>query len=213
MDLYFAPLACSMASRIALNEAGAAARFHVVDIHTSPDRRPLADGGDYFEINPMGQVPALRTDDGVLITENPVVLQFIADAYPKAALAPAAGLARYRVQEWLNFIATELHKATFIPLFGGNDGAKAFARGKMALRFGHLERHLKGREFLLDQFTIADAYLVTVLNWAPFAGVDLAPWPVVTAYYERLAKRPSVAAAITEETRLRAEALARRTAA
>ncbi|HEV2112163.1 MAG TPA: glutathione binding-like protein [Gammaproteobacteria bacterium] len=202
MDLYFAPLACSMATRIALYEAGAKAGFIYVDIHTDPLTRRLADGSDYFAVNPMGQVPALRTADGELITENPVVLQYVADQYPESGLAPRGGIDRYRLQEWLNFIGTELHKATYIPLLGrGNpEGAKDFARQKLTKRFDHLEHSLQEREFLLDRFTIADAYLVTVLNWSQYSGVDLSLWPAVKAYYTRLLERPSVARALKDES-------------
>ena len=215
MDLYFAPLACSMATRIALYEAGAQAEFIYVDIHTDPKTRLLADGSDYYATNPMGQVPALLTDDGELITENPVVLQYVADRHPESGLAPRDGIGRYRLQEWLNFIGTELHKGMYIPLLGRSnpEGAKDFARQKTAMRLGHLERHLQGREFLLDRFTIADAYLVTVLNWSQYSGVDLAPWPAVQAYYTRLLKRPSVAKALADETAVYAEEQKRRVAA
>ena len=133
MKLYYAPLACSMASRIALYEAGASAEFIYVDIHTDPKSRRLADGTDYYTVNPMGQVPAVETADGELLTENPVVLQYIADQFPNSMLAPRGGMARYRLQEWLNFIGTELHKGTFIPLLSrdSSDGAKEFARHKL----------------------------------------------------------------------------------
>ncbi|HEV7165600.1 MAG TPA: glutathione binding-like protein [Gammaproteobacteria bacterium] len=211
MDLYFGPLACSMATRIALYEADAPANYIYVDIHTNPLTRRLADGADYYAINPMGQVPALRTDSGELITENPVVLQYVADLHPGSGLAPGSGLPRYRLQEWLNFIGTELHKGTYIPLLSRTslEGAKEFARLRMALRLDHLDKHLQGREFLLDRFTVADAYLVTVLNWSPFAGVDLSGWPAVMAYYGRLTKRPSVARALAEEAKIYAEEQAR----
>ncbi len=214
MDLYFAPLACSMATRIALYEAGGEADFIYVDIHTNPLTRRLADGADYYAINPMGQVPAIRTDAGELLTENPVVLQYVADLYPQSGLAPRDGIARYRLQEWLNFISTELHKGTYIPLLSriSPEGAKDFARQKMAIRLSHLDEHLQGQEFLLDRFTIADAYLVTVLNWSQFSGVDLGGWPAVKSYYTRLLKRPSVARAIADESVVYAEEQKRRVA-
>jgi glutathione S-transferase len=200
-----------MAARISLYEAGASAEFVYVDIHTSPQRRQLPDGSDYFAINPMGQVPAILTSDGKLISENPVVLQYIADQHPQAGLAPQDVMERYRLQQWLNFVATELHKATFIPLLirDSPDGAKAFARQKLALRFGYLEKSLSGRSFLLEGFTVADAYLVTVLNWAPYAGIELSQWPQVQAYFQRLSQRPSVAKAMAEEAKLYAEHRAR----
>jgi len=212
MQLYFAPLACSMATRIALYEASASVEFVYVDIHTKPHTRRLGDGSDYYAINPMGQVPAIRTDAGELITENAVTLQYVADQFPDARLAARGGIDRYRLQEWLNFIGTELHKATFIPLLDRNspEGAKAFARQRLALRFGHLSQRLRGRTFLLESFTVADAYLFTVLNWAPYAGIDLSQWPEVSSYAERLSKRPSIVRALAEEGGLYAEEQKRR---
>lgn len=204
-----------MAARIALYEAGASAEFICVDIHSDPHERRLTDGTDYLATNPMGQVPAIETDARDVLTENPVVLQYVADLHPEAGLAPPGGMRRYRLQEWLNFISTELHKATFIPLLGRSNHAEvqSFARGKMALRFGHLENHLRNHAFLLDRFTVADAYLVTVLNWAPFANVDLSEWPAVQAYFDRIRQRPAVSRAMAEETAAYAEDVARRKAA
>ena len=123
MELYFAPLACSMATRIALYEAGAPAGFIQVDTRT----KRLADGSRLPAINAMGQVPVLRTDDGELLTENPAVLQYVADQHPESGLAPSSGMPRYRLQQWLNFITSELHKVVFIPLLDprSGDGAKA----------------------------------------------------------------------------------------
>jgi glutathione S-transferase len=207
MDVYFAPLACSMATRIALYESGAGANFIYVDIHTNPAKRLLADGSDYYAVNPMGQVPAIRTEECELLTENPVVLQYVADRQPRAGLAPREGLPRYKLQQWLNFIGTELHKATYIPLLDrlSPDGAKEFARKKLSLRMTCLSRGLARSEFLINGFSIADCYLVTVLNWSPYAGLDLSAWPAVEDYYQRTCKRPSVARALTEEQSLFAE--------
>ena len=212
MDLYFSPLACSMATRIALYEIGAKAGFIQVDTKA----KRVEDGSDFLAINDMGQVPVLRTDEGELLTENPVVLQYVADRYPASGLAPRAGtLERYRMQQWLNFTTSELHKAVFTILLDPKspEEAKAYARGKAALRLSHLAKHLEGREFLLDRFTIADAYLTTVLNWGRYSGVDLAQWPAVHAYYHRLLERPSVAKALAEEIALYQAEQARRNAA
>jgi glutathione S-transferase len=212
MDLYFAPLACSMASRIALYEAGGTARFVYVDSKT----KRLADGSDFLAVNPMGQVPVLRTDDGDFLTENPVVLQYIADRYPESGLAPAAGrIERYKLQRWLNFVTSELHKLVFTPLLAAAspDGAKSFAREKADQRFKVLDDYLSEAEFLQDRFTVADCYLVTVLNWAAFAGFDLANYPAVKGYVQRLQARPSVARAMTEELALYKEEKARGQAA
>lgn len=204
MELYFAPLSCSLASRIALYEAGIPAEFHQVTLST----KKLADGRDYLAINPKGQVPALRLDSGDILTEGPAVLQYIADLAPAAKLAPAAGTpARYKLQQWLNYISTEVHKALFYAMFNpaSPPEAKAFARDVLLpVRYEFLSNHLKDREHLLDEFSIADAYLVTTLNWAAPAGVDLAKWPVLAAYHRRLAGRPAVAKAFGEELALRA---------
>src|SRR5215469_18019890 len=198
MELFFSPLACSMATRIAVYEVGLPAKFTEVDLRA----KRLADGADFLAINAMGQVPALRTDEGETLTENPVVLQYVADQYPNSGLAPPAGrIERYKLQRWLNFVTSELHKLVFTPLLTPTapEGAKAFAREKAELRFKVLDDYLDGAEFLLDRFTIADCYLATVLNWAGFVGIDLAQFPNVQAYFQRLQKRPSVARAMAEE--------------
>lgn len=201
MDLYFAPLACSMATRIAIYELDAKVNFIYVDIHTNPAKRLLADGSDYHAIHPMGQVPALRTDTGELLTENPVVLQYVADRYSQGGLAPSGGLKRYELQQWLNFISTELHKATYLPLLNpaNPEGAKEFARRKLPLRMAYLNSHLEKRDFVLERFSIADCYLVTVLNWSGAVAIDLAEWPAIHAYNQRLRQRPSVVRAIADE--------------
>jgi glutathione S-transferase len=212
MELYFAPLACSMATRIALYEAGGEARFTQVDTRA----KRIAEDGDFLAVNPMGQVPALRTEEGEVLTENPVVLQYVADRFPAAGLAPApGGIERYKLQKWLNFIATELHKAVFIPLLerSAPEGAKAYALEKAEQRFAFLEKELSGREFLLDRFTVADAYLVTVLNWTiATPQLKLERWPAVRDWYARMSQRPSVARALAEELALYKEERARRAA-
>jgi glutathione S-transferase len=197
MNLYFSPLACSLATRIAVYEAGADAQFTSVDTRA----KRVEDGSDFFAINPMGQVPALRTDEGFVLTENTAVLQYVADRFPAAQLAPQTAPERAQLQQWLGFIGTELHKALFVPLLDPKAPAdvKAYAREKAALRLGILQDHLATREFLLDRFTVADAYLVTVLNWGQYSGIDLAQWPAVRDYYQRMLTRPVIAKAIGEE--------------
>lgn len=211
MDVYFAPLACSMATRITLYEAGVEARFIAVDTKA----KRTADGSDFLAVNPMGQVPALRTDDGEVLTENPVVLQYVADRHPRSGLAPEGGISRYRLQQWLNFITSELHKFVFTPLLdrSSTEGAKAFAREKAGRRLAVLDARLTGREFLLDRFTVADCYLVTVLNWARHVDLDLSAYPAVQGYFRRMQQRPSVAKAFAEELALYKEEQARRAAA
>jgi len=210
MELYFSPLACSMATRIALYEAGAEAKLHQVDTKT----KRVADGTDFLTINPLGQVPVLRTDDGELLTENPAVLQYVADSNPQSGLAPVSGPERYRLQQWLNFVTSELHKLVFSPLLNpaAPQGAKDFAREKAEARFVYLNDRLAGRDYLLDRFTVADAYLVTVLNWAKYAAIDLARWPEVQGYFTRLQERPSVVRALAEERVLYAAERARQAA-
>jgi glutathione S-transferase len=201
MKLFFAPLACSLATRIALYECEANAQFELVDIHSDSYDRPLPDGTDFRAINPMGQVPALLTDDGLVLTENPAVLLYVAESHPAAGLAARNG-ERYRLLEWLNFIATELHKATFIPLLDRKNPPEVidYAKRKLPLRFGRLERHLVGRSSLLERFTVADCYLVTVLNWSPACDIDLSQWPAIKAYFSAATRRPAVARALEEES-------------
>jgi glutathione S-transferase len=210
MDLYFAPLACSMATRIAFYDAGAEANY----IYRNRKKR-LPDGSDYLAINPLGMVPALRTDDGDILTENSAILQYVADRLPDARLAPTGGAERARLQQWLSFISTELHKAIFIPLLDAKapPEAKAYALTLVDVRFGILEKHLAGREFVLDTFSIVDAYLVTVLNWTRAVPVDLNKWPAVKAYHGNMRKRPSIARAWTEEVAMYAEEEAKAKAA
>jgi len=207
MELYFAPLACSLATRIALYEAGAEAKFTEVDLKA----KKLADGSDFFAVNPMGQVPVLRIGDGDALTENPAILQYVADRYPRSGLAPPDGIERYRLQQWLNFITSELHKL-LIPLLDPKapEGAKSFSLAKADQRFAYLNTHLGGRDYLLDRFTVADASLVTVLHWTKPVGFSLSTYPAVAAYFARMHKRPSVAKAFAEELALYNEEQARR---
>jgi glutathione S-transferase len=212
MELYFSPMACSLASRISLYEAGADdTRFIEVDPKT---KRTLSDK-DYLQIYPLGLVPLVRLDDGSLLSENAAILQYIADRYPQAELAPCDDIERARLQQWLCFIGTELHKGLFIPLFDQKapDGTRAHTLKKYESRLNYLDNHLTGREFLLDRFSVADAYLYTILNWTMPTRVDLTPWPAIKAYHERLQKRPSVAKAFQEEFALYRAELARHQAA
>jgi glutathione S-transferase len=212
MELYFSPMACSLASRIALYEAGADnTRFIEVDPKT---KRTLSDK-DYLEIYPLGLVPLIRLDDGSLLSENAAILQYIAARHPQAELAPHDGIERARLQQWLCFIGTELHKGLFIPLFDQKapEGTRAYTLKKCESRLNYLNNHLTGREFLLDRFSVADAYLYAILNWTVPTRVDLTPWPAIKAYHERLQKRPSIAKAFQEEFALYKGELARHQAA
>jgi glutathione S-transferase len=188
MQLYFSPFACSMATRIALYEAGAKATY----INVDPKTKQTADGGDFLAINPLGLVPVLRTDDGDMLTENAAILQYVADR---------DGIARARLHQWLSFVGTELHKALFIPLFDSKlpSDVRAAVLETGRTRLDYLAKHLEGRDYLLDRYSVADAYLFTVLNWTRVTGIDLAQWPAIKNYVRRLNKRPSIAAAMAEE--------------
>jgi len=213
MDLYFSPLACSMATRIAFYEADEAANFLEVDPKAKVVRN---DGSDFRKVNPLGLVPTLRTDDGAVLTENAAILQYVADRFPKAGLGAASGIERSRLHQWLCFIGTELHKGLFVPLLDKKavPEVKSYVLDKNLSRLDYLENHLKGRDYLLDHFSVADAYLVTVINWTMATPpVELAKWPAVKAYFERLRARPSIAKAIAEEFELYKAELARQKAA
>jgi glutathione S-transferase len=213
MELYFSPLACSMATRIALYEAGASADYLEVDPRS---KVVLNDGSDFTEVNPLGLVPTLRTDDGAVLTENAAILQYVADRFPEANLGSGAGMERSRLHQWLCFIGTELHKGLFVTLLDKKapQDAKTYVVQKNLSRLDYLENYLKGRDYLLDHFSVADAYLVTVINWTMATPpVDLVKWPTLKAYYERLRARPSVAKAIAEEFELYKAEIARHKAA
>lgn len=198
MKLYFSPGACSLSPHIALLEAGLVADYEQVDTKT----KAMKSGGDFRSINPKGSVPALQLDDGQILTEGAAVVQYIADRRPEAKLAPPAGsMERYRLQEWLNYIATEVHK-TFSPMYNprATDELRQNQRDLLALRFDFLAKALDGKSYLMgDQFTVADGYLFTLLNWTVPTGIDLGKWPVLKAYRERVAARPAVHAAMKEE--------------
>jgi glutathione S-transferase len=213
MDLYFSPLACSMATRIALYEAGADANYLEVDPRTKIVQN---DGSNFREVNPLGLVPTLRTDDGLVLTENAAILQYVADRFPQAGIATGPGMDRSRLHQWLCFIGTELHKGLFVPLLDRNapPEMKTYVLGRNLSRLDYLENYLKDREFLLDHFSVADGYLVTVINWTMATPpIELAKWPSVKAYYERLRSRPSIARAIGEEFKLYQAEIARHKAA
>jgi glutathione S-transferase len=199
MKLYFTSGACSMASNIALREAGIPFEMSKVDKRTK-----RVDGVEFVTINPKGYVPALRLDDGQVLTENVAVLQYIADLNPAAKLAPPAGtMERYRLQEWLSFINSEVHKA-FTPLFSpeATEETKTYARNNLAKRLAYLEGALGDNKYLMgDQFTVADAYLFTVLGWGAHVGVDIGP--KLKSYVDRVRARPHVIEAMTAEGLIR----------
>ena len=191
MKLYYLKGACSLASHIALYETGA--NFEAVSIDRAT--RIAADGQDFNKVNPKGYVPALRLDDGQVLTENVALLQYIGDQNPAAKLLPPAGsMERYRVVEWLAFISSEVHKAVS-PLFNpaATEEVKQFARANLTKRLDWLDKEFGTRSFLAgEQFTVADPYLFTVLGWLPHVGMDLSKWPALKRYHERVGARPNV---------------------
>lgn len=198
MKLYYSPGACSLSPHIVLREAGLA----FTPVLASTKTHQLQDGTDYYSINPLGYVPMLELDDGTRLREGPAIVQYIADQVPTKNLAPANGtLPRYRLQEWLTFIGTEIHK-TFSPLFNPNmpEEGKKISRDKLASRFEWIDRQLEGKQYLMgEHFSVADAYLFTVSNWAKPMNIDLSAFPNLVAYRERVAARPAVQEALAAE--------------
>ena len=198
MKLYYSPGSCSLAAHIILREAGLA--FEPVLAPTKTHK--LEDGTDYYTINPLGYVPVLELDDGTRLRENPAIHQYLADLVPTKNLAPANGtLPRYRLQEWLGFISSEIHK-TFSPLFNAampEEGKQIF-RDKLASRFKWLNGELAEKPFLMgEHFGVADAYLFAVTRWAKPQGIDLSGLPHVLAHHERVTARPAVQEALKVE--------------
>ncbi|MES1265863.1 MAG: glutathione transferase GstA, partial [Variovorax sp.] len=188
MKLYYSPGACSLSPHIALREAGLA--FEPVLASTKSHK--LQDGTDYYGINPLGYVPMLELDDGTRLREGPAILQYIADLAPTKNLAPANGtMPRYRLQEWLTFIGTEIHKS-FSPLFnpGMPEEGKAISKTKLRSRYEWLDSQLADKDYLMgDTFSVADGYLFAVTNWAKPTGVDIADLPKLNAWHARVAAR------------------------
>jgi glutathione S-transferase len=203
MKLYYAPGACSLSPHIALLEAGLPYDLVKVDLRA----KKLENGEDYLRVNPKGQVPALGLDNGELVTEGPVIIQMIADHAKDKHLAPARDTAeRYRLQEWLNFITTELHK-NFSPLFQPAipDEVKNFFRERLMGKFKYVDGQLAGRDYLMGKdFTVADGYLFVMLAWADRLGLDVSGLSNLMAYKARIAARPKVKEALTKEGLLKA---------
>ena len=201
MKLYYSPSACSLSPHIALREAGLA--FEAVLASTKTHK--LADGADYYEINPLGYVPMLELDDGTRLREGPAIVQYIADQVPTKNLAPANGtLPRYRLQEWLTFIGMELHRG-FSPLFNAAmpEEAKKIFRDRLAGRFKWVDGQLASKEYLLgEHFSVADGYLFAVCRWAKPLNVDLSPYSNVLAYIARVEARPAVQEALKVEAQM-----------
>lgn len=197
MKLYYSPGACSMSPHIVLAEAGVAADL----IKVSLQSHKLEDGSDYYAVAPKGQVPALRLDDGSLLTEGPVIVQYIADKAPASGLAPAAGtIERYRLQEWLNYLTSEVHKTLGV-LFDKTitSDYRNATRDRIGKKFEWIAGQLAGKQYLMgDKFSVADAYLFTLLTWHDWLKLDIAP---LQAYFDRVKARPKVAQVLSAEGR------------
>jgi glutathione S-transferase len=198
MKLYFAPGACSLSPHISLREAGLPFELEQVDLRS----KEIKSGGDFRAVNPKGMVPVLELDNGDRLTEGPAIVQYIADRAPATGLAPAAGtIERYHLMEWLNFITSELHK-NFTPLFRPNtpEDYKQIARDNLAQRYAFVDGKLAGKQYLMgERFTVADAYAFTITNWTRIQKIDLAPWPNVAGFMERVRARPRVREALKAE--------------
>jgi glutathione S-transferase len=198
MKLYYSPGACSLSPHIVLREAGLNFDLALASTKT----KKLADGSDFYQVNPKGQVPVLELDNGERLTEGPAIVQYLADQVPTSKLAPPAGsLQRYRLMEWLNFITSELHKS-YSPLFNAAmpEEGKAVYRARIGERLQWVDSQLEGKQYLLgNEFSVADAYLFTVTNWSKVVGVDMGALKNLNAFRDRVAARPSVKAAMEAE--------------
>jgi glutathione S-transferase len=198
MKLYYAPGACSLSPHIAARELGIPVELKKVNTKD----KTIEGGGDYWKVNGRGYVPALELDNGEILTEGPAIVQYLADQKPEAGLAPKWGtFERYRLQEWLNFLTSEVHKQ-FSPLFKPNtpEEYKKIVKENIATRFDWLDKQLAGKDYLMDkQFTVADAYAFVLIGWSKFQGIDLARWPNIAAYHKRVGARPKVQEALQAE--------------
>jgi glutathione S-transferase len=199
MKLYYSPGACSLSPHIVLREAGHTFELQRVDVQA----KKLKPGdGDFFAVNPKGQVPVLELDDGDRLTEGPAIVQYLADQKPASGLAPANGtMPRYHLQEWLNFVTSDLHKV-FAPLFRPTTPEEfvKITKDNLANKFAFLDRHLATHQYLMgDSFTVADAYCFTIVNWTRFKDIDLGRWPNLKSYMDRVAARPKVQEAMKAE--------------
>jgi glutathione S-transferase len=198
MKLFYSPGACSLSPHIVLLEAG----MNITMVKVDLGAKKTADGGDYLAINSKGSVPALQLDDGQVLTEGPAIVQYLADLKPESGLAPRAGtMARYRLMEMLNYITSEVHKG-FSPLFNSKIPPewKEITLAALAKKFDWLSAQLAGKTFLLgDTFSVADAYLFTVVGWTKPLKIDLGKWPVLAAYHKHIAERPKVQEAMRAE--------------
>ena len=204
MKLYYSPGACSLSPHIVARELGLPVRMQKIDNKA----KTVDGGGDYWQVNGKGYVPALQLDDGQVLTEGPAIVQYLADRKPEAGLAPKNGTPeRYRLQEWLNFLTAEIHKS-FSPLFRPNtpEEYKTISKENLGKRFDWLDKQLAGKDFLMGkQFSVADAYLFVLLGWNKPLGIDLSRWPNLSAYHARVAARPKVKEAMMAEGLIKKE--------
>jgi glutathione S-transferase len=199
MKLYYTPGACSLSPHIVLREAGFKFDLERIDL---ANKKVVENGADYLPINPKGQVPVLVLDDGDKLTEGPAIVQYIADQKPETGLAPANGTrSRYHLQEWLNFVTSDLHKV-FSPLFRATTPEEFVKTTKetLANKFAYLDKHLAKNQYLMgDKFTVADAYCFVIVGWSKYKEIDLARWPNLKAYMDRITARPKVQEAMKAE--------------
>ena len=204
MKLYYSPGACSLSPHIVARELGLPVELQKV----STKDKTVEGGGDYWQVNGKGYVPALQLDDGQVLTEGPAIVQYLADRKPEAGLAPKNGTPeRYRLQEWLNFLTAEIHKS-FSPLFRPNtpEEYKTISKENLGKRFDWLDKQLAGKDYLMGkQFSVADAYLFVLLGWNKPLGIDLSRWPNLSAYHARVAARPKVKEAMMAEGLIKKE--------
>jgi len=204
MKLYFSPMACSLASRITIYEAQASVEPAIEFVAVDLEQQRTATGVDYRSIHALGQVPALEFADGELLTENAAILQYFAEEFRSARLSPEDVRGRARLRQWLSFIGTELHKLVYQPLLSRSapEAVKAYSLAAAPVRLSWLSAQLGSRRFLLDEFSVADAYLFTVLTWSAVTPIDLKHWPTLVNYLSELKARPAVQRALTEELTL-----------
>ena len=197
MKLYYSPGACSLSPHIVARELGIPVELKKVNTKD----KTIEGGGDYWKVNARGYVPALELDNGQILTEGPAIVQYLADQKPESGLAPKAGtMERYRLQEWLNLLTSEVHKQ-FSPLFKPNtpEDYKKIAKENLATRLDWLDKQLAGKEYLLGSFSVADAYLFVLLGWTKPTQIDLARWPNLAAFHKRVGARPKVQEALRAE--------------
>ena len=197
MKLYFSPGSCSLSPHIVLRETGS--DFELEQVNNQ--EKKTKSGKDYWTVNPKGQVPCLELDNGDKLTEGPVIVQYIADQNGSGLAGKPGSMERYHVQEWLNFTTSELHK-TFGPIFRATtpDAFKEISRANLGKRFDWIDKELAGKQYLMgDKFSVADAYMFTVMRWTQRINVDLAKWPNIKAYMDRVAARPKVQDALKAE--------------